>query len=139
MKTPVELAAEVYEREECARTFREDLEAHLLSGYVFSTPELFLMARGVRHDAPRGWIVNPWHVFPDAEQDGWLVYLAAGRVNSFFTFMPRPMKFIGWERGNVLRFFPAKQVQRCCSFSSVLFSRSLSLSPCFAGASARLA
>jgi hypothetical protein len=45
--TPIEQAAAVYEREHCPRTLREDLELHLLNGYVFSTPTCFLMGRPV--------------------------------------------------------------------------------------------
>ena len=37
---PAEKAAAVYAQEPCAQSFREDLEAHLLISYVFSTPEL---------------------------------------------------------------------------------------------------
>jgi len=45
MPSPVERAAQVYQREECASSFQSDLEAHLLNGYVFSTPQAFAMGR----------------------------------------------------------------------------------------------
>ena len=78
--TPAEQAAAVYERETCARSFREDIEAHLLNGYVFSTPTMFIMGRAVDRLAPRELIVDPWHTFPEADRNAWLIYLAAGNV-----------------------------------------------------------
>lgn len=103
--TPVELAAAVYTQEPCVRTFREDLEAHLLNGYVFSTPGSFVMGRPVCSSAPRGDIVNPWVRFEKAESDAWLVYLMAGDVAEAVGLLPYPLPRMGWERGNVLRFW----------------------------------
>jgi hypothetical protein len=122
--TPVELAAAVYEREECARTFREDLEAHLFNGYVYSTPTMFIMGRPVRHDAPREELVNPWFVFPRAEWDAWMVYLAAGNLAEFWRVEPFPLEFVIFERQNVIRCFYAKHVKRLCSSKPLLFSSS---------------
>jgi hypothetical protein len=120
--SPAEQAAAVYEREECARTFREDLEAHLIGGYVFSTPTVFLMARPVRHDAPQAEIVNPWHVFPREECDCWMLYLAAGDIAEFFRWVPFPLAFVAWERNNVLRTYYAKTVEKKCTRSRSFFS-----------------
>lgn len=57
--TPVEQAAAVYLSEPCARTFREDLELHLLNGVVYSTPTAFIMARYVARDWPALSVVDP--------------------------------------------------------------------------------
>ncbi len=109
--TPVERAAAVYQREPCARTFREDLEAHLLNGYVFSTPETFVMGRLVQHDADPDLIVNPWHRFETG--DCWLVYLAAGDIiREARRWMPWPVPWLAWERGNRLRFWRTDRVLR---------------------------
>lgn len=123
--TPVERAAAVYEREECARTFREDLEAHLLNGYVISTPTAFVMGRPVRHDAPREEIVNPWHVFPRGGWDAWMVYLAAGDLAEFWRCEPFPLARVIYERQNALRCFNAEHVKRLCSSKPFSFSPSV--------------
>lgn len=128
--TPVEQAAAVYEREPCARSFREDLELHLLGGYVFSTPAMFIMGRAVNQHAPQLLITDPAHIFPDAEHDAWLVYLAAGSVSEFFQFCPKWLDFVMWERKNVLRTYYAQTVKKKCSRSSLSFS-----SPSFSGRS----
>src|SRR5688572_25420986 len=94
--SPAELAASVYEREPCARTFREDLEAHLINGYVFSTREFFVMGRVVRSTAAPEEIVNPWVTWSDG--DAWLVYLMAGDVRKACCMLPYELPLIGWER-----------------------------------------
>ena len=102
--TPVEGAAAVYEREGCARTFREDLEAHLLHGYVFSTPSCFLMGRPVVKGADPVLIVNPWHVFERERCDCWMVYLCAGDMREAFVFAPYALPWVCWQRKNKLRY-----------------------------------
>lgn len=93
----------VYEREPCARSFREDLEAHLLHGHVFSTPEYFCMGRAVRRDADAADIVNPWVSFPMAECDAWMVYLVAGDMRAAWSCFPKLLPWVGFERSNRLR------------------------------------
>lgn len=114
----MELAAAVYTQEPCVRTFREDLEAHLLNGYVFSTPGSFVMGRPVCSMAAREDIVNPWVRFDKAESDAWLVYLMAGDLAEAVRLLPYPLPRVGWERGNVLRFWPAERFLRISSCHS---------------------
>jgi hypothetical protein len=103
--TPVEMAARVYEREACAASFREDLEAHLLHGYVHSTPEGFVMARPVVSTAAEDEVVNPWVCFPKEMCDAWLIYLAAGNLASLLHLFPFRLPLIGWQKRNRLRFY----------------------------------
>lgn len=102
--TPVELAKQVYDREDCARDFVEDLELHLLNGYVFSTPLYFIMGRPVSVAASHEEIVDPSVVFEDP--DCWHVYLAAGHnpFRAFLRLMPWYLPCVSWERENKLRF-----------------------------------
>ena len=123
--TPVEQAASVYQSEPCVRSFKEDLEAHLIHGYVFSTPAAFVMGRPVQHDAPVELIINPWHVFPTEQCDCWLVYLAAGDISEIRKFQPYPQKYIAWERKNSLKVHLSDHVHRLCNFSTLFFAGSL--------------
>lgn len=102
--TPAQQAAAVYRREECARTFQEDLEAHMLNGYVFNTPTFFMMGRPVARLADPKLIVNPWHKFEREACDCWLVYLYAGDLREWLRYVPYRLPWVGFERGNVLRF-----------------------------------
>lgn len=103
--TPVERAAAVYDSEPCARSFREDLEAHLHNGYVFNTPDIFVMGRPVVSSENASDIIDPWIVFPVEQCDAWLVYLAAGRMDVLLSMFPYSLPKIGFERKNKLRFY----------------------------------
>jgi len=101
--TPVEVAAAVYSKEPCRRTFAEDLEAHLLNGHVHSTDQYFIMGRKVRRDAPHADIVNPWvkHANPDC----WLVYLHAGNMRLAFEAADVRLPWVAFEKRNRLKFY----------------------------------
>lgn len=109
---PVEKAAEVYQREGCARTFRQDLEAHLLNGFVFSRPDFFIMGRPVISTADQALIVDPSHRFPSAECDCWHIYLFAGNMIRAWAIMPWELPLFSFERKNELRFYPVSAIRR---------------------------
>jgi len=115
--TPFDKARMVYEKEVCARTFDEDLRLHLKFGYVFSTPDFFLMGRPVSKDAEYHEITDPRLQFPDP--DCWLVYLASGDINKFWTICPYDLPYVGWERDNVLRIYRSDKVIRACQRPTV--------------------
>lgn len=107
---PYLVAASVYQNEPCQRTFEEDLELHLMFGYVFSSPTMFMMGRAVEKDAPREKIVDP--AFKFTNPDTWLIYLAAGDLMEFFSREPYPLPWVGWERDNKLRFYRMEAVKQ---------------------------
>lgn len=110
--SPYELAREVYRHEASARTFEEDVALHFRFGYVFSTPDAFIMGRPIQHDAPHEEIILPWVTFPDP--DCWLVWLAAGpkALEIFLRHEPFPCPYFAWERDNRLRFYTRSQLIR---------------------------
>jgi len=96
------------------RTFEEDLSAHLHHGYVYSTPEYFLMGRPVCSEAPQEAINDVWCAFTPSSWDTWYVYAFAlreerglcGLVKKLLTHMPFYLPLIAWERsGDALSFF----------------------------------
>jgi hypothetical protein len=105
--TPVERAAEAHRDDNSPRSFREDLEAHLLHGYVFSTPEYFVMGRPVKSMGNPIDLVNPWVNWPREDCDAWLVYLASGDMHQALSCVPYPLPWVMYERGNVLKMYPA--------------------------------
>jgi len=115
--TPVERAAAVYDREPCARTFREDLEAHLLHGFVFSTPSYFIMGRPVDGNSTQKLICNPWVSFPSP--DCWHVYLYSGHLSDAFANIPYILPFVSFERNNILTKHPLANIQRKCAALSL--------------------
>lgn len=101
------------------RTFEEDLSAHLHHGYVYSTPEYFLMGRPVWSGAPQEAINDVWCAFAPCDWDAWYVYAFAlrddqglcGLVKKLLTHMPFYLPLLAWERsGEPLKFFSTEQL-----------------------------
>ena len=121
--SPAQRAAAVYDQEPCARSFKEDLEAHLIYGVVVSTPDLFFMARPVSHDAPRYEIVNPWcNVWDAGEPDCWHLYLYAGDMMDAFKQVPHST-YVSFEKKNRLRVYRVKDIYAACSRHSLVSYR----------------
>lgn len=107
----------VWLEEECERTFDQELGALLRSGgWVFSTPEIFMMGRPVLRCAPVESILNPnvrfWNY------DTWMVHGAAGNLRRFFDYEPVPLPWIAFQRRNVLRFWPRERIRSLCAKST---------------------
>ena len=109
---PVQRAAEVYHREYCPRTFKDDLEAHLLYGVVVSNDDLFLMARPVSQGDTYERITNPWVTY--ADPDCWHLYLYSGHLRDAFACAPYPLPFVSFERKNKLRIYPWVSIHTPC-------------------------
>jgi hypothetical protein len=114
--SPIERARKVYDTERCARTFGEDINLYLQNGFVFSTPDYFIMGRPVDHEQCYEMVTNPEFVFPREVQDCWLVALAAGddAFAQFFRLEPYPLPYIAFERDNKLRVYRSGQILRGC-------------------------
>jgi hypothetical protein len=88
--TPVERAKELL-----GSTFREDLEAHLLNGYVISTPETFAMGR----PCPKGAeVFGPWRQWPAESCDSIFVWCAVGELSALAALVPAEFVWLGWVR-----------------------------------------
>lgn len=105
---PCQEARAVYEKEPCARSFSEDVSAHMRTGFVISTPWCFVLARPVWSKAPAADIVNPLVMFHHRMDvsDCWHIYLMAGLVEAAVDYIPFPLPFISFERNNRLRVLP---------------------------------
>lgn len=114
--TPFDQVAELYERYPQPRTFDEDICAHISTGYVVSTPEFFLMGRGVCRNAHLNAISDPRISFPRDQQDTWLVYAFAGSSRNFLSFVPYPLTWAAWQRrGKPLRFHDFNALTKTCA------------------------
>jgi hypothetical protein len=109
--SPIEQAMAVYQKEACARTFDEDLRLHLEHGFVFSTPEFFIMGRPVDSKASPRLIVDPTVRFL-SDRDCWHIYLMAGNCYRAWDIMPWPLPLFSFERRNELRFYPMERIRR---------------------------
>jgi hypothetical protein len=91
--TPVEKAKSIR-----PETFRDELEAHLLGGFVLSTPTAFVMGRPIARVAPHALQADPWFQFPSESCDCWLVWLASGDLASIWRLVPYPLPWLAWAR-----------------------------------------
>jgi len=117
--SPIERMAAVYLNEPCRNTFQDDLAAHLIGGYVFSTPDLFVMGRAVNSKATYEEITDPNFCFEREDCNAWWVHAGAVRgtdnnlrkaiyenvLSDFLRFEPHPLPLIGFERDNRPRFY----------------------------------
>ncbi|EIP99340.1 hypothetical protein OpiT1DRAFT_03854 [Opitutaceae bacterium TAV1] len=113
--SPFRQASLVYEREPCARPFVADLSFHHANGYVFSTPEFFVMGRAVPRYAPRSQIVGLNVFWSTAACDCWHVYLMAGDMRAALAMFPYPLPWVSFERSNRLRFYPFDRLNHLIS------------------------
>lgn len=109
---PIAQARLVYALEPCARSFLDDLEAHLGLGFVYSTPDFFVMGRPVQRSAPAHLIIDPSVSFERSVCDCWHVYLAAGNLGKAWGILPWPLEWLSFERKNELRFYKASDIRR---------------------------
>lgn len=110
--TPYELAAKAHAAHPGPRSFTEDVEAHLMNGFVFSTPDFFIMGRAVIASADARLILNPSHPFPRDRADCWFVYLMAGDIPKAWSILPWELPWFCWERSSELRFYRADTIKR---------------------------
>lgn len=76
-------------------SFRYELEAHLLHGYVYSAPDYFAMARPVSRSINVGDLEA---VHPREECDAWFIWLAVGDLQKLLKLLPFDLPWVGWHR-----------------------------------------
>jgi hypothetical protein len=106
----------VYDHESCRRTFREDLEAHLLHGLVISTSTFFMMGRYISTDMTEQMVCDPWcNDLGGRTANLFHLYLMAGDIKEIFTYPLREVPWVSFERGNVLRIHSYSKLKKRCA------------------------
>lgn len=116
--TPFESAKAVYEKEVCARDFWTDLTLHHMHGFVFTTPDFFVMGRPVVKEADPGMIIDPSVQFARRACDCWHIYLFSGDMKAAWDRLPWELTFISLERRNELRFYKLEEIRRLSGFET---------------------
>ena len=109
--SPFDLAAGIYESEPCSHTFEHDLIAHHEHGYVFSTPQSFIMGRPVFKDASPLALFDIEFAFPRELQNAWFVWAYAGDIAHALAFMPYRLPWVIFQRKNELRTYPMERFE----------------------------
>lgn len=112
MTSPFQAALAVYESEPCKRSFWDDMTLHLMSGFVYSTPDFFVMGRPVLSTALPMFVVDPRVKYERHQADCWHVYLMAGDMRKAWDILPWEYPLISFERLNKLRFYDLAEVRR---------------------------
>lgn len=77
-------------------TLQEDLAYYLRNGYVFATPNYFIMGREI--------------------DGGWYIHAAVGvgALEGFLRLMPHYLPYVGWERrgSGKVKWYPTEQLKR---------------------------
>lgn len=74
------------------------LRAHLLNGFVVSTPRCFAMGRPIRHDADPEAIFDLRHTF--SKPDCWFIHTAAGELGELVQQFPFWLPLICFQRAD---------------------------------------
>jgi hypothetical protein len=101
--TPYQIARATHRRDPDNDPWEEVLHAHLLTGYVISTPEVFLMFRPVDSRANPLEFDRPWISYSTPDQ--WHVYMASGDISQMVPFFPPVFDTISMVRKNRLRVY----------------------------------
>lgn len=88
--------------------FDSDLRCYLVQGYVYSGPEVFVMARLVRHDAAHS--SDPFHTDPNP--DCWYIEAAAGDLLRLWEIQPKEMKWARWIWGDCVYTVPMERAKK---------------------------
>ena len=103
--SPVLQAYKVYQRERCYRTFHDDVDLHMLNGYVYATPDIFVMGRPVDKTAPHNDILDPAVTFHRDDWNCWHCALYAGNLSILFTLLPFELPYASFQKRNKLKFY----------------------------------
>lgn len=115
--TPYESAAKAFIASGCEWSFPAFVEAHAFSGFVFITPDAFLMGRPVNRDWSKRDIMDP--TLFSSSPDCWHCSLFAGDLARIPALVPYPLPFVSFTRRGKLRVFTWEQFKRLAGSRSL--------------------
>lgn len=91
--------AEQWHKDHSTEDFSDRIGWNLSCGYVWSSPEIFMLAQQVRYNE------QTQEVSDDGEANCWFIELAAAAdrtnaVSRLFDLLPHPMPWVCWRRDN---------------------------------------
>lgn len=98
--TPYETALRYYESHVSVEQFHNDIDAigSNPSGYLYKTPELFVIAKPTSSGLPREKLEDPGYHTPEGEGDTWFIHMFAGDFSDLHAFCPYPLPHVAWGR-----------------------------------------
>ena len=117
--SPYDQMASEYDRVAHGWTMRDYVAWYAGNGFVYATPDYFVMGRPVRRAAGVAEICSPKQ-FKREESDCWYVHAFAGDLRAVWGILPYPLPWVAFDRlvGNVkrkeLRFYLTELLQMHC-------------------------
>jgi hypothetical protein len=102
-------AKDLYEK--CGIDMNRDIAAYCANGYVFITPDSFLLGKAVNSKSD----IHPQDQWNVEDADAWYVNMAVGDVKDFISKIPYPLPLVGWMRqlkSQPVRWYDFKRIIR---------------------------
>lgn len=93
--TPIQSIREEFRKNPRAEPFDRLMQWHLNNGFVFSTPEFFVMGS---EQNSRELKEGGWELIPSGFLDTWYVHSMAGDMSKAWDILPWELPFIAFER-----------------------------------------
>ena len=99
--SPIQLIRDKYRDHPQEESFDYYLNWHLDHGFVYSTPDYFIMGRPhqrMQEEKDNQQLIDSFHVFSLDEADCWYVHAMAGNMALAWRILPQELPWMGWER-----------------------------------------
>lgn len=99
--TPIERIREEYTLHPREQPFDYYLNWHLAHGFVFSTPDFFIMGRAIylcHEEAETLEVINSFVLVEEIDAQAWYVHAASGDLSKAWGILPWPLPYIAFER-----------------------------------------
>ena len=96
--------------------FAADLTAYLNRGYVYSLPDIFVMAKTVPSDLIGNGVLESDDFFEPEESDTWYVHLMSGKLSHLFYLCPFQLEYVCFQRFGSVKLYRFQEIQQKLSW-----------------------
>src|SRR6188768_2238508 len=99
--TPLARIAEFYAKHPQEESFEYYLNWHLENGFVFCTPEFFVMGRPIKtypDEAHTIHGIDNFAIWDREEHNCWYVHAMSGDISKAWSVLPYPLGFVAFDR-----------------------------------------
>jgi hypothetical protein len=116
--SPYETIKALYDLRPEPQPFEAYVRGHLERGFVFSTPDFFIMGLPTTKE----WLRSKGHSDTSLKADTWFIFAMAGDTSKAWSILPYELPFLAWERdrphGKELHIYPIQRIRALCTPSA---------------------